>query len=116
MQNIRITIKSFDNYYGGIAVNKIYDIVHFLEIDTVKQYNAIKKTKKLTVLKSPHIDKKAREQFEMRRSKKTLFLKTYLCEKDKFLTLTLLLLEICKNVQLFGVEIQIDLEFKGILH
>jgi len=116
MQNIHITIKSFDNYYGGIAVNKIYDIVHFFDIDTVKQFNARKKTKKLTVLKSPHIDKKAREQFEMRRYKKTLFLNTHLCEKQKFLTLTLLLLEIIKNLQLFGVEIQIDIGFKGALH
>lgn len=116
MQNIRITLKSFDNYYASIAVNKIYDIVHFLGVDTVKHFNARKKTKKLTVLKSPHIDKKAREQFEMRRSKKTIFLQTRFCEKQKFLTLTLLLLEILKNIELFGVEIQIDIEFKGAFH
>ena len=59
--------------------------------------------KKFTVLRSPHIDKKSREQFEWTRYKKSLFL--------SFQTLCIfsLFLFLLKNSSFPGVQIQINL-------
>lgn len=60
--------------------------------------------KKFTVLRSPHIDKKSREQFEWTRYKKSLFL----CfQKTSVLSLFLFLL---KNSSFPGVQIEINIK------
>lgn len=57
-----------------------------------------KKKKKITLLKSPHVHKKAREQFELKLYKKTLFIDNYnnflhikhlLINKPKLLNITI---------------------------
>ena len=71
-QNIRIHLKAYDN--------KILDLSTIEIINTAKRTGAQVKgpiplpTKKeiFTVLRSPHIDKKSREQFEIRTHKRVL--------------------------------------------
>tara|TARA_R110002050_G_scaffold118195_4_gene235471 strand:+ start:162 stop:470 length:309 start_codon:yes stop_codon:yes gene_type:complete len=71
-QNIRIRLKSFDHRMLDQSTDEI--------VNTAKRTGAIVKgpiplptlIKKFTVNRSPHIDKKSREQFEMRTHKRVL--------------------------------------------
>ena len=71
-QNIRIKLRSYDNKILDLSTEEI--------VNTVKRTGAtIKgpiplptKIERYTVLRSPHIDKKSREQFEIRTYKRLL--------------------------------------------
>ena len=73
-ENIKISLESFDN--------RVLDRAMFEIISTVKRTGAEirgpvplpTKIKKFTVLKGPHVDKDAREQFEIRSSKRLLII------------------------------------------
>lgn len=109
MQIINVKIKSFDKQYKAISTRKILDIVHFLGIKEISKIELPEKKKKITVLRSPHIDKKSQEQFEIRNYK------TNIIFKIKQVNTSLIFLEILKNSNMFGVEIEICLKFKGYL-
>ena len=71
-QNIRIRLKSFDYRVLDLSTNEI--------VNTAKRTGAIVRgpiplptqIAKFTVNRSPHIDKKSREQFEIRTHKRVL--------------------------------------------
>ena len=71
-QNIRIRLKAFDHRILDQSTNEI--------VNTAKRTGAHVRgpiplptnTRRFTVLRSPHIDKKSREQFEMRTHKRLL--------------------------------------------
>ena len=71
-QNIRIRLKAFDH--------RIHDTSTLEIVNTAKRTGAQvrgpvplpTRIEKFTVLRSPHIDKKSREQFEMRTHKRLL--------------------------------------------
>ena len=71
-QNIKIRLKAFDH---GVLDKSSVEIV-----DTAKRTGAMVKgpiplptnNEKFTVLRSPHVNKKSREQFEMRTHKRLL--------------------------------------------
>ena len=71
-QNIRIRLKAFDHRILAQSTNEI--------VNTAKRTGAAvrgpiplpTKIGRMTVLRSPHIDKKSREQFEMRTHKRLL--------------------------------------------
>ena len=71
-QNIRIHLKAYDN--------KILDLSTIEIVNTAKRTGAQvrgpiplpNKIEKYTVLRSPHVDKKSREQFETRTHKRLL--------------------------------------------
>ena len=105
MQQIRITIKSFNMQYLLIAIQHIIDIARILEIKTIKRIDLPKKIKKITVIRSPHIDKKSREQFEIRNHKSILI---FNIEKK---SCGVLFFECIKNSQIFGVELSLDFKF-----
>ncbi len=71
-QNIRIRLKAFDHRILDQSTNEI--------VNTAKRTGASVRgpiplptnLKRFTVLRSPHIDKKSREQFEMRTHKRLL--------------------------------------------
>ena len=71
-QNIRIRLKAFDHRVLDQATGEI--------ADTARRTGALirgpiplpTKIEKFTVLRSPHIDKKSREQFEIRTHKRLL--------------------------------------------
>nr|WIA66252.1 ribosomal protein S10 [Apopellia endiviifolia]WIA66293.1 ribosomal protein S10 [Apopellia endiviifolia]WKW95096.1 ribosomal protein S10 [Apopellia endiviifolia] len=60
---ICIVIKSFENQRSGLLLN-------------TRKIGSPKKQILYTVLRSPHIDKKSREQFEMRMHKQLLVMET----------------------------------------
>ena len=105
MQQIDINLKSFDNYYIKKSLQKIYrinqvlngKIIYFLGFPTTK--------KKFTLLRSPHIDKKSREQFELQRKKTCLSISV---KNVKTVSLFLFLL---KNSELPGVELSISVTY-----
>ncbi len=126
MQQIRITLKSFDPQCLSVAIKHIIKLARLFEIQVksrscsfllskketflqnnkeiaIKKIDLPKKIKKITVLRSPHIDKKSREQFEIRRNK-TVFLFNI---KNK--SSAILFFECLKNSQLYGVELSIDI-------
>jgi small subunit ribosomal protein S10 len=71
-------IKTYTNFLKTILVklNVRYQII-----------NLPIKTKKITLLKSPHVNKKAREQFEVNRTKTIIKIETNRKELVKFLIL-----------------------------
>lgn len=110
MQIINVKIKSFDKQYKAISTRKILDIAHFLGITNISKIELPEKKKKITVLRSPHIDKKSQEQFEIR------VYKTNIIFKIKQVNTCLLFIEIFKNSNMFGVEIEIVTKFQGYLN
>ena len=71
-QNIRIHLKAYDNKILDLSTEEI--------VNTAKRTGALvrgpiplpNKIEKFTVLRGPHVDKKSREQFEIRTHKRLL--------------------------------------------
>ena len=111
MTQLCISIKSFELYYikNGIKIiEKMQFLVNKktgnkLPLLNNKIISLPKKRKLFTVLTSPHIDKKSREQFEFVSYKKKIFIST------KNLNQAFLLIFLLKNTEFPGVEIEISL-------
>jgi small subunit ribosomal protein S10 len=71
MINYRIYIKgkSFNPAFLDKSKNKVFQLCSVLGIKQVNYLRWPVHRKKITILRSPHIDKKSREQFEWRRHK-----------------------------------------------
>ena len=105
MYKISFNLKSFNLPDLARTDTYLLSIFSFFNIDQVKHQINPKKCKKITVLRSPHIDKKSREHFQIVNHKKTLLLEV----SDK--NLFLLLIEILKNSKIRGVEVEMVVEF-----
>lgn len=105
MYKISLILKSFNLDSIARAEKYILLMLSFFCVDQIKHQFNPRKCKKITVLRSPHIDKKSREQFQLISYKKTLVLKLY---DKKFV---LLVLDICKHIKLNGIELEFLLEF-----
>lgn len=114
---VHIYLKSFDNLYISTSINQILQITNYLKTFEdlsnrrfeqpsypLKVISLPTLNKKFTVLRSPHIDKKSREQFEWTRYKKSIFLDF---QKISVFSLFLFLL---KNSSFPGVQIEINLK------
>lgn len=106
---VHISFKSFDNFYIESSLNHIYQINKYLQSGFSHKYrekniNYPIIIKKYTVLKSPHIDKKSREQFEWKRYKKSIILQF---QEKRFLSFFVLLL---KNSTFPGVQVEVNLQ------
>lgn len=104
MVQIYLKLKSFDFYYITLNSNYINSILEFLDLKVEKQVQLPSKIRKFTVLRSPHIDKKSREQFELKRYRK--FLKINTTNKHS----VFLLVDLLKNSNLIGIELEIKLK------
>jgi small subunit ribosomal protein S10 len=71
---LQLNIKSFNKQLLNIYSNFLKNTLKNYGIKFSFISNPIKK-KKITLLKSPHVHKKAREQFELRIHKQTFFIK-----------------------------------------
>lgn len=115
MPKIYITIKSFEwcHIQNTIMFIKKIQILLNLNLENkVKSLNMInlpKKRKLFTVLRSPHIDKKSREQFEFIHYKKKLII------KNKNVNNAALFVFLLKNSEFPGVEIEISLIYNSFL-
>ena len=101
-------LKSFNNLYIEKTQTKILQINNYLKNLPEKNMERVVSLptckKKYTVLRSPHIDKKSREQIEWKRYKKSIFL---FFEKKKTASLFLFLL---KNSKFSGVQVEINIK------
>lgn len=61
---IQLKIKSIDEKSLKIYLTKIEKVLKTIKID-YKLFNLPKKRRRITLLKSPHVNKTAREQFEI---------------------------------------------------
>jgi len=105
-----ITLKiSSSNYnslknFSKILVDKLHTIEN-MKFSVIGVTNKKKTKNKFTVLKSPHVNKKAREQFEIRNYTKILNIYSYQ---------TLLLLFVIKRIKVSSfseVKLKIDLKY-----
>ena len=71
-QNIRIRLKAFDHRILDTSVLEIVETAKRTGSDVQGPIPLPNRIEKFTVLRSPHIDKKSREQFEMRTHKRLL--------------------------------------------
>lgn len=105
MYKIHFNLKSFDLIFLNATEKYLLTVFSFFKLGSVKKLTVPKKCKKITVLRSPHIDKKSREQFQIITHKKKLILS--LSNKD----IILVMFEILKNIKFNGVEVEILIEF-----
>lgn len=71
-QRIRLTLKSYDHQLLDNAVKQIVLTVKRTGSQILGPVPMPNRTKYFTVLRSPHIDKKSREQFELTTHKRIL--------------------------------------------
>lgn len=71
-QRIRIQFKAFDHRLLDRSVNDIVETARRTGAKISGPVPLPTRISKYTVLRSPHVDKKSREQFEMRRHKRLL--------------------------------------------
>jgi small subunit ribosomal protein S10 len=70
-----INIKTLDKIILNLYVDFLKKSLNCLKITNFKIQNLPTKVKRITLLKSPHVNKKAMEQFEVRINKKIILLK-----------------------------------------
>lgn len=105
MYTVQLSLKSFNLDSLSRSENYLLSLFLFVGGGQVKHQNNPKKCQKITVLRSPHIDKKSREQFQRLTHKKTL---TVFFEKKNTL---FLFFEFLKESKTQGVEMEIVTEF-----
>ena len=71
-QKIRIKLKAFDHKLLDVSVKEIVETVKRTGSNVVGPIPMPTRINRFTVLRSPHIDKKSREQFEVRTHKRVL--------------------------------------------
>ena len=71
-QQIRIRLKSFDHKLLDQSTKEIVDTVHRTGAQILGPVPLPVKVNRYTVLRSPHVNKKSREQFEIRTHKRLL--------------------------------------------
>ncbi len=71
-QNIRIRLKAFDHQIVDVAAKEIVNTAKRTGAKVVGPVPVPTKIERFTVNRSPHIDKKSREQFEMRTHKRLI--------------------------------------------
>lgn len=69
-QRIRINLNAFDNRLLDSSVQEIVDTAKRTGAKIAGPVPLPTRIRRYTVLRSPHVDKKSREQFEMRRHKR----------------------------------------------
>ena len=71
-QNIRIHLKAYDNKILDLSTEEIVNTAKRTGANVNGPIPLPTSIKKFTVLRSPHVNKKSREQFEMRTHKRVL--------------------------------------------
>jgi len=69
---IRIKLKSYDNRIIDLSVSKIVDTAIRTGAKIVGPIPLPTRKEKFTVIRGPHIDKRSREQFELRTHKRVI--------------------------------------------
>jgi small subunit ribosomal protein S10 len=107
MQQLQLKLKSFDPLYINQLVSLFDDILYTLETPNSKEIFLPSQLKKITVIRSPHIHKKSRDQFQIQTYKRSLVLSF-----SNFNSLYAFI-EICKNLHVVGVQIHISVKHQS---
>ncbi len=105
MYKVSLNLKSFDLENLVQCQFYLVSVLKFLNLDQIKHQVRQKKYKKITVCRSPHIDKKSREQFQIITHRKTL-----VCRIQNS-SVFLLVIEILKNIKFGGVELELVIDY-----
>jgi small subunit ribosomal protein S10 len=71
-EKIRIKLRAYDHRVLDLSVREIVDTAHRTGARIAGPVPLPTKINKYTVLRSPHVDKKSREQFEIRTHKRLI--------------------------------------------
>ena len=107
MYHVQVKVKSFDLFYISQASQVLQAVWTVLGVAGIGDMYMPRRVRKFSLLRSPHIYKKAREQFQLSRSTRVVIapgLDT--CQ-------VALLRSVLTSVGLPGVEIEITLERVG---
>lgn len=109
MYQVQLKLKSFDPFYINQVVLLLNDVCKTFSQNIIdyKEVFIPSKTKKITVIRSPHIYKKSRDQFQIKKYKRSLII--------SFSDYNVLhvFLEICKDLHLVGVQMHISVKDKS---
>ena len=104
MTKLQLKLKSFDPYYISLTIDYINSVATFLNIQEIRQVMLPSHIKKFTVLRSPHIDKNSREQFQIKKYKQLVEINS-IDEQQ-----TLLFIDILKDAEFIGIELEIRIK------
>ena len=104
MTQLQLKLKSFDPYYIILTTEYITSILTFLNIQKIRQITFPAHIKKFTVIRSPHIDKNSREQFQLKKYKHLM--EMYSVDEQEIV----LLVDILKDAEFIGIEFEIRIK------
>ena len=107
MYSLSLKLKSFDLDTLRRCEKSLLSFFTFFHIHEVKHQVHPQKCKKITVCRSPHIDKKSREHFQILTYKKTL------TSSNLPKAILFLILKILNTYHFIGVEVEFLLEFSS---
>ncbi len=105
MYNVSLKMKSFDLENLIQCEKYLLSIFNFLNLDQVKHQVQPRTAKKITVCRSPHLDKKSREQFQILTYKKKL-----ICSFSSKLVF-LFFLDLLKDITCIGIELELLIDY-----
>ena len=111
VQFIEISYKSFEYSFIHSASQQIIELLPLNW--KFSHYSLPIKMKKFTVLSSPHIDKKSREQFQMKYYKNKIIFFPTSCQKSH--QQVTLFIENMKHIPFSGVQVQVQISYESFL-
>lgn len=105
MYTLSFRLKSFHPDSLHQCETYLSSVFHFFGLSQVKRQRHPQRCTKITVCRSPHIDKKSREQFQVKTHSKTLA-----CRVSTPVVLPLLV-SVLEDIQLSGVEMELSLDY-----
>ena len=108
ISSIQISLKSFEYKLLETATSQI--LAGIPSTWKISEFVLPLKIKKFTVLRSPHIDKKSREQFQIKFYKKNI---SVLINQEDSELKKLIFIENLKYIQFVGIQLQVQILYKS---
>ncbi len=111
---LKINIKSFHPFYINRFIVLSKKLLKLLSLNVIKEQQIFlpRKKERFTLLRSPHVDKKARDQFERITCKRVLYLKIAIVEEEQTFLKIFRMLESLANISV-GVSVMIKCHDKS---
>jgi small subunit ribosomal protein S10 len=106
MFKAQLKLKSFDHTLINLLIFLLKDIMVALNYKDFKQIALPSQCKKITVIRSPHIHKKSRDQFQIKTYKR--FLEVSFTNLNTLYAFS----EICRKLRVAGVQIDLALLYR----
>ena len=106
---LKLEIKGYHSFYINQYIYNLQKIANKLFMTNFNQVSLPSKIERFTVLKSPHVDKKAREQFERITHRRFLNIKILLKGLNSEWFSLFYFLRLIQNL---GVSVEVNLNYK----